>query len=181
MNVRELRASLAAFDDDVEVFAAPEIRMKLAGKGVEIDIPHPLEQHKVKKLHVVGNVDRGTGKVGKRCVVLAVAKPEHPAETISDELRQRFIKFREEYLYALQQLHTEGADGCAAAAGAWEAARGAVALSSDELLLYNKLHVALECLAGSDGPRGFHILGLLGMLATSATAVVNSLVSSTAG
>jgi hypothetical protein len=178
MNVKELRASLAAFDDDVEVLAAAEIRMNLTGRDIEIDVPHPLEQHEIKKLHVVGHVDRETGDVEQRCVVLAFAKPELPAETISDELRQRFIKFREEYLYALDKLHTEGADGRSAASGAWEAARQAVPLSREELQVYNKLHVAIENVRHTSSSQGSHFLGLLGMLSTSATAAVNALLGS---
>ena len=175
MNVKELRASLAAFDDDVEVLVAAEIRMNLTNSDREIVVPHPLEQHEIKKLNVVGHVDRETGKVAERCVVLAFAKAEHPAETISDELRQRFIKFREEYLYALNKLHTEGADGCSAASGAWEAARRAVPLSCEELQVYNKLHVAIENVRNTGTSQGAHVLGLLGMLASSAAAALNGL------
>lgn len=78
MNVGELRKRLAAFDDDVEVLAAPKIRMKLAGEGREIDVPHPQFQREIASLHVVGNLEQGRVEVSERYVVLAYSQAEVP-------------------------------------------------------------------------------------------------------
>lgn len=144
MNIKELRSLLVAFDDDVELYAAPEIRMEMAGKDVEINVPHPLEQHELTKLHVVGVVDQQTGDVTERRVVLAFDQPEHPPEIISDELRQKFIRFREAYMLAQSKLTEDGADSRMIAVGSWEAARRAEPLTNDELRIYNKFHVAVH-------------------------------------
>ena len=143
MKVKDLRSQLAAFDDDVEVLAAPQIRMEFAGRGLELNVPHPLEQFTISKLHIVGHVEQGTGDVTERCVVLAFEQPDAPPEMITEELRKKFIRFREAYQLAQSMLVADGLDPVRVDNGAWEIARRAEMLTADELDLFRKMHNAL--------------------------------------
>ena len=72
MNVGELRKRLTAFDDSVEVVAAPRIRMQLVNEGErQIEVPHPTIQQEIANLHVAGKVDAETQQVTERYLVLA--------------------------------------------------------------------------------------------------------------
>jgi hypothetical protein len=77
MNVKELRERLAVFDDDTQVFVAPQLNVEMIDRGgIDVDMPHPTKHYEIKRLHVVGDVEAKTGKVGKRYVVLAFPDPE---------------------------------------------------------------------------------------------------------
>ena len=75
MTVGELRNLLVAFDDNMEIFASPEIRVDVISENRSIDAPHPQIHREINDLHIVGDVDTGTFEVTKRYIVLAYSNP----------------------------------------------------------------------------------------------------------
>ena len=76
MKVRELREKLVAFDDDTEVYVAPEIPAYRISEGRDIGVPHPLLHHRVRKLHVVGDIQGKLARAGAHYVVLGFHDPK---------------------------------------------------------------------------------------------------------
>lgn len=70
MNVGDLRSRLSAFDDDIEVYLAPEIVATRIGENIQSKVPHPIHQFPVIELHVVGDIDAVNHSTGKLRVVL---------------------------------------------------------------------------------------------------------------
>jgi hypothetical protein len=144
LNVRQLRAILAAFDDDMEVSVAPQLGVHFVGRDAGVNCPHPLQQYEIKDSHVVGVVDQETLRVVERRVVLAFEQPESRPPEITDELRKKFISFREAYSLAQNRLTRQGAAASQVAAGAWEAANMAAPLTNEEIRVYSMLHVSVQ-------------------------------------
>ncbi len=70
MNVKTLRARLAAFDDDTEVCIAPLMTATRIGEGREMLVPHPLRHFSLVNLSIVGDIDDARSSADNRRVVL---------------------------------------------------------------------------------------------------------------
>ena len=70
-------------------------------------------------------------------------------DSITPELRGKFLRFREVYEFTLEKLQLEGASGSVVAVKVWEAALREVPLTAEELRLY-KMHVALQSVNGGE-------------------------------
>lgn len=92
MKVKNLRARLASFDDGVEVYVAPYITAIRVGEGREMKVAHPLLQHRIADLHVVGDVDPKSQETANRRIVLGFYDPS--VEAKSAELAGEIVSER---------------------------------------------------------------------------------------